>query len=116
VLFTIRDRDRGFIGSSCRRGGRGAHRCDGTFWWRSDPTDEVAAELSAAQNISHARAVGQIHYGRTLRERLPEVAKVFANGVINFRVVSTIIARTENVADETMADLDAAIARHADSG
>jgi hypothetical protein len=47
-----------------------------------------------------ARAVGQIHYGRTLRERLPEVAKVFAQGVIDFRVVSTIIARTENVADE----------------
>ncbi len=61
-----------------------------------------------------ARAVGQIHYGRTLRERLPEVAKVFAQGVIDFRVVSTIIARTENVADEMMADLDAAIARHAD--
>ena len=37
-----------------------------TFWWRSDPTEEVAAEISAAQNISHARAVGQIHYGRTL--------------------------------------------------
>jgi hypothetical protein len=31
-----------------------------TLWWRSDPTEEVAAEISAAQNISHARAVGQI--------------------------------------------------------
>ncbi|MDT5105048.1 MAG: hypothetical protein QOI25_2561 [Mycobacterium sp.] len=26
--------------------------------WRIDATDEVAAELSAAQNISHRRAVG----------------------------------------------------------
>ena len=51
-----------------------------TFWWRTDPTEEVAAEISAAQNISRARAVGQIHYGRTLRERLPQVAKVFAGG------------------------------------
>ena len=54
---------------------------------RIDPTDEVAAEISAAQNISHARAVGQIHYGRTLWERLPAVAKVFVRGVIDFRMV-----------------------------
>ncbi len=85
-----------------------------TFWWRTDPTEEVAAEISAAQNISRARAVGQIHYGRTLWERLPQVAKVFASGVIDFRMVSTIIARTENVADEVIAQLDAAIARHAE--
>ena len=51
---------------------------------------------------------------RALRERLPEVAKVFVCGVIDFRMVSTIIARTENVDDEVMAGLDAAIARHAE--
>jgi Domain of unknown function (DUF222) len=83
-----------------------------TFWWRTDPTEEVAAEISAAQNISRARAVGQIHYGRTLRERLPKVAKVFATGVIDFRLVATVIARTENVADEVMPAVDGAIARH----
>ena len=83
-----------------------------TFWWRTDPTEEVAAEISAAQNISRARAVGQIHYGRTLWERLPEVAKVFVRGVIDFRMVSTIIARTENVDDEVITRLDAALARH----
>ena len=38
------------------------------------------------------------------------VAKVFAAGMIDFRMVSTIIARTENVDAEVMADLDAAIA------
>ena len=58
--------------------------------------------------------MGQIHYGRTLRERLPEVAKVFACGVIDFRMVSTIIARTENVDDEVMTRLDKALARHAE--
>ena len=58
--------------------------------------------------------MGQIHYGRTLRERLPEVAKVFACGVIDFRMVSTIIARTENVDDEVMTRLDTALARHAE--
>ena len=82
--------------------------------WSADPVDAVAAEVSAAQNISHARAVGQVHYARTLRERLPALAKVFATGVIDFRMVLTIIARTENVDDEMMAALDEALARHAE--
>jgi hypothetical protein len=81
-------------------------------WWSTDVTDLVAAEISAVQNISHARAVGQVHYARTLRDRLPYVAKVFAAGMIDFRMVSTIIARTENVDDDVMAQLDEAIARH----
>jgi hypothetical protein len=29
-------------------------------WWCADACDAVAAEVSAAQNISHARAVGQV--------------------------------------------------------
>jgi hypothetical protein len=82
-------------------------------WFSIDATAGVAAEVSAVQNISHARAVGQVHCARTLRDRLPYVAKVFATGVIDFRVVSMIIARTENVDDEVMAQLDEAIARHA---
>ena len=80
---------------------------------RTDAIEEVAAEVSAAQNISRGRAVGQVHYARTLRDRLPAVAKVFATGVIDFRMVLTIIARTENVDDEVIARLDAAMARHA---
>ncbi len=80
--------------------------------WSKDPTDWVAAEISAVQNISHARAVGQVSYGRTLRERLPAVAKVFVRGTIDMRVVLTIIARTENVDDEHIAGLDEVIARH----
>jgi hypothetical protein len=82
-------------------------------WFSIDATAGVAAEVSAVQNISHARAVGQVYCARTLRDRLPYVAKVFATGVIDFRVVSMIIARTENVDDEVMAQLDEAIARHA---
>ena len=76
----------------------------------ADPADWVAAEISAVQNISHARAVGQIWYGRTLRERLPQVAKVFVRGTIDMRMVLTIIARTENVEDAVIAELDEAIA------
>jgi hypothetical protein len=80
--------------------------------WDADPTAAVAAEVSAVQNISHARAVGQIWYGRTLRDRLPLVARVFVRGTIDMRMVLTIIARTENVEDEHIAQLDEAIARH----
>ena len=82
--------------------------------WRTDATEEVAAEISAAQNISHGRAKGQIFYGRTLCERLPAVAKVFVGGVIDFRMVAMIIARTENVEDAVITELDESIARHAE--
>ena len=47
-------------------------------WWCADACDAVAAEVSAAQNISHARAVGQVQFACALRHRLPAVAKVFA--------------------------------------
>ena len=80
--------------------------------WCTDATAAVAAEISAVQNISHARAVGQIFYGRTLRDRLPSVARVFVRGTIDMRMVLTIIGRTENVEDTVIAQLDEAIARH----
>jgi uncharacterized protein DUF222 len=83
-------------------------------WWCADACDAVAAEVSAAQNISHARAVGQVQFACALRHRLPAVARVFAAGVIDFRVVSTIIARTQNVDAAVMPQLDEAIARHAE--
>ena len=37
---------------------------------------------------------------------------MFPSGVIDFRLVSTIINRTDNVDDAAMAELDQAIARH----
>ncbi len=85
-----------------------------SIFWRTDPHDEVAAEISAALKISRGRAAGQIHYARVLRDTLPEVAKVFASGAIDLRMVLTIIDRTENVEDdEVITRLDAALARHA---
>ncbi|MCW2627362.1 HNH endonuclease signature motif containing protein [Mycobacterium sp.] len=83
-----------------------------SIFWRTDPYEEVTAEISAAQNISRGRASGQVHYARVLRDRLPQVAAVFGTGVIDFRMVATIIARTENVDDEVIERLDAALARH----
>lgn len=79
--------------------------------WCTDPFEAVAAEVSAAQNISRGRAGTQIRYARELRERLPEVAAVFATGAVDYRMIVVIINRTANVADELIATLDAALAR-----
>ncbi|MGV1086527.1 MAG: HNH endonuclease signature motif containing protein [Mycobacterium sp.] len=79
--------------------------------WCADPFEAVAAEVSAAQNISRGRAGTQIRYARELRERLPRVAAVFAIGEIDFRMVTAIINRTSNVDDAAIGDLDAALAR-----
>jgi Domain of unknown function (DUF222) len=81
-------------------------------WCVVDGCAAVAAEISAAQNISHARAVGQVQFACALQHRLPVVARVFASGVIDFRMVSTIVSRTENVEAAVMVQLDEAIARH----
>lgn len=79
--------------------------------WCADPFEAVAAEVSAAQNISRGRAGTQIRYAVELRDRLPGIAGVFAVGDIDFRMVSTIINRTSNVTDEAVRDVDAALAR-----
>ena len=84
----------------------------GTEWWQADGCDAVAAEIAAVQNISHARAVSQVQFACNLWHRLPTVARVFASGVIDFRLVSTILNRTENVDDAVMPKLDEAVARH----
>ena len=84
----------------------------GTEWWQADGCDAVAAEIAAVQNISHARAVAQVQFACNLWHRLPRLAAVFVSGVIDLRLVSTIINRTDNVDEAMMSQLDEAIARH----
>ena len=79
--------------------------------WCADPFEAVAAEVSAAQNISRGRAGTQIRYARELRERLPKIAAVFAAGDVDYRMVSVIINRTSNVDDGAIAAVDTALAR-----
>lgn len=79
--------------------------------WCADPFEAVAAEVSAAQNISRGRAGTQIRYARELRERLTKIADLFAAGDLDLRMVSAIINRTSNVTDEAIADVDEALAR-----
>lgn len=74
----------------------------------------VAAEISPVQNISHSRALGQVRVAKALRERLPRVGEVFRRGWIDYRVVATIMSRTQNVESEFMPELDEAIAARAE--
>ncbi|MEE6167265.1 MULTISPECIES: DUF222 domain-containing protein [unclassified Mycolicibacterium] len=86
-----------------------------TIFWRTDPFEEVAAEVSAALAISGARAGAQIRYARALRDKLPQVAAVFATGAIDYRVVRTLITRTATVDAAVITDLDAAFDQRLDA-
>ena len=91
-------------------------RCgeDDRALWACDSWDAAAAEVAAALGLSHGRASGQMHLGVALFRRLPQVAELFADGVLGYRVVSAIVWRTELVQDdEALAAIDAAIADHA---
>ena len=78
--------------------------------WAVDGFEAVAAEVSAAQNISRGRAGAQVRLAVSLYERLPRVAEVFAAGDIDYRALRIIIARTDNVDDELIGELDEALA------
>ncbi|MGH3726247.1 MAG: DUF222 domain-containing protein [Mycobacterium sp.] len=75
-----------------------------------DRWDEVAAQVAAAQGITHALASHQMRYAYVLRHRLRAVAQRFAAGDIDFRTVALIIGRTELIEDDAVvAKVDAAI-------
>jgi hypothetical protein len=79
--------------------------------WCFDNWDAVAAEVAAEQNVSHGVASHQLLVAMALRERLPQVAEVFATGAISYRLVSAIVARTRLVSDPAArAQVDAALA------
>lgn len=80
-------------------------------FWRTDPFEEVCAEVSAALRISRSRANWQVHLARVLRDRIPKVAAVFAQGDIDFRIVTKIATRTELVDPAAMPALDDVLAR-----
>ncbi|WP_308208396.1 DUF222 domain-containing protein [Mycolicibacterium houstonense] len=63
------------------------HELIDSILWRTDPFEEVAAEISAAMRISRGRAGTQIHHARVLRDKLPQVAARFAVGDIDYRVI-----------------------------
>ncbi|WP_207569321.1 HNH endonuclease signature motif containing protein, partial [Mycolicibacterium moriokaense] len=79
--------------------------------WCLDNWGAVAASIAAAQHVSLGVASHQLSIAVGLRERLPRVAEVFAAGAVNYRLVSTVVARTRLVKDpDVMAKLDTEIA------
>jgi hypothetical protein len=67
--------------------------------WYLDNWGAVAAEIGAEQNITQGAASHQLLIATALRDRLPEVAELFAQGLVSYRVVSAITARTALVRD-----------------
>jgi hypothetical protein len=82
--------------------------------WSCDNWDVVAAEVAAAQNVSHAMASGQMYLAVALRDRLPKLAALFAEGTISTRLATAIVWRTDLITDpHTMRLVDATLANDA---
>ncbi len=85
-------------------------------YWACDSWDATAAEIGAALGVSRGRAFGDMHLGLSLRHRLPNVARLFAEGLISHRVCAAIVDRTDLIQDEAALGLiDTATAEHARS-
>ncbi len=59
----------------------------------------MAGEVGAAQAISHGIASGQMYLATALRDRLPRVGAVFADGIISARLAATIVWHTDLIKD-----------------
>jgi hypothetical protein len=82
--------------------------------WSCDNWDAVAAEVAAAQGISHGMASGQMYLGVALRDRLPRVAALFAAGTISARLASAIVWHTDLIKDpQTLRLVDTTLAADA---
>lgn len=82
--------------------------------WAFDGWDSAAAEVAAAMTVGQRRASGQMRIAVALRDRLPRIAALYMQGLVNSRVVSAITWRTQLVEDpEAIALIDAALAESA---
>ncbi len=82
--------------------------------WSCDNWDAVAAEVAAAQGISHGIASGQMYLAVALRNRLPQVAALFAQGAISYRLAAAIVWHTDLIRDaDTLRLVDTTLARDA---
>ena len=82
--------------------------------WACDSWDAAAAEISAALAIGHRRASSQMRLGLALSQRFPQLAALFADGRVGYRVVSAIVWRTQLVQDDgALTAIDTALAEQA---
>jgi hypothetical protein len=79
--------------------------------WYLDNWGAVSAAIGAAQRITPGAASHQLLVATTLRDRLPRVAAVFAEGLLSYAVVEAIASRTMAIKDpDALASVDAALA------
>lgn len=90
------------------------HTGGATDRWSCDGWDGVAAQVAAALRVTHGKASGQMYLATALRERLPEVARLFAEGSLSTSLVSTIVWHTQLITDDdALARVDHEVARDA---
>jgi Domain of unknown function (DUF222) len=91
-----------------------AHAADGSAerdQWRLDNWAAVCAQIGAAHEVTSGVASGLLMDAITLRERLPQVGALFAEGLISYRQVHLICTRTLLVRDlDALRGLDAELA------
>ena len=79
--------------------------------WCLDNFDAVAAHIGAAQRITSGTASNQLLIAVALHERFPRVAAVFADGLITYALVKTVVQRGALVIDpDALRLLDASLA------
>lgn len=79
--------------------------------WSCDNWDGAAAEVAAAEQISHGMASSQMYLASALRDRIPRVAALFLSGRISARLASAIAWHTTLITDPgvlTLVDADLA--------
>ncbi len=79
--------------------------------WRVDNWGAVCAQIGAAHAVTSGVVSGLLMDAVALRERLPKVAAVFADGLIAYRLVHLICGRTMLVKDpDALGRVDAELA------
>jgi len=91
-----------------------AHAADGSDerdLWCTDTWDAVAAHIGAVLRITPGAASNQLLVAVALHERFPQVAAVFAEGLITYAIVRTVVQRGALVVDpDALGALDAMLA------
>ena len=79
--------------------------------WCVDTFSAVAAHVAAAQGLTTGAAENLLFLAAALHEQFPKVAAVFADGLISFSLVRTIITRTRlAILPEARRQIDDALA------
>ncbi|PRC45407.1 HNH endonuclease, partial [Mycobacterium sp. ITM-2017-0098] len=70
----------------------------------------TTAEVSAAMNMTAARARTLVGHAEALNTRLPAVGALLAAGEVDFDTVELVLARTELVGEDLVTQVDASVA------